>query len=293
MYKECLPVKRPFPAQLLDKTHTQVMGIFNATPDSFYDGGRYPDEADILPRIRQMVEEGADIVDIGAESSRPDAYPITEEEELRRAIPAWEAALTTGIPVSVDTYKAAVARRALQLGAVMINDISALRHDPDMGGVLAEFGCVCVLMHMQGTPKTMQVSPVYRNVVTDIYDFFARRIEAALHSGIAGDRIWIDPGFGFGKTVEHNLKLLRRLDEFQRLGFPILMGTSNKSMIGAVLGTPPDDRLEGTAATVAIGIARGVHCVRVHDVKAMARVARMCDAILGKGNSGDARPDVP
>ena len=284
-YKEYVPVKHAFPTQLLDKTRTRVMGIFNATPDSFFDGGHYREEAEMRTRMRRIMEEGADIVDIGAESSRPDASPVSLEEELRRAIPAWEAALSTGMPVSVDTCKAAVARRALQMGAAMINDISALRHDAEMREVVAEFGCLCVLMHMQGTPKTMQVSPVYKDVVSDVYDFLARRIEFALQGGIAEDRIWIDPGFGFGKTVEHNLELLRRLDIFQGLGCPIVMGTSNKSMIGAVLGAPLDDRQEGTAATVAIGITRGVHCVRVHDVKVMARVVRMCDAVLDKGSA--------
>lgn len=279
-------MKYSFPKRLLDRTRTQVMGIFNATPDSFFDGGRFPDLTSIQTRMAQIQDEGADIVDIGAESSRPDASPVSEEEEIERGVPAWEAALAIGMPVSVDTCKAEVARRALNLGAVMVNDISALRHDTDMRNVIAEFGCLCVLMHMQGTPKTMQVSPVYKNVVTDIYDFLARRSEFALQGGISEDKIWIDPGFGFGKTVEHNLELVRRLDEFQRLGFPVLMGTSNKSMIGAVLGTPPEDRLEGTAATVAIGIVRGVHCLRVHNVKAMVRVARMCDAIMGKGSPG-------
>lgn len=284
--KGCPPVKHSFPKRLLDRTRTQVMGIFNATPDSFFDGGRFPDLTSIQSRMTQIQDEGADIVDIGAESSRPDASPISAEEEIERGVPAWEAALAIGMPVSVDTCKAEVARRALNRGAVMVNDISALRHDPDMRNVIAEYGCLCVLMHMQGTPKTMQVSPVYKDVVTDIYDFLARRSEFALQGGISEDKIWIDPGFGFGKTVEHNLELVRRLDEFQRLGFPVLMGTSNKSMIGAVLGSPPEDRLEGTAATVAIGIVRGVHCLRVHNVKAMVRVARMCDAIMGKGSPG-------
>ncbi len=276
------------PPNLNDRTRTLIMGVFNATPDSFFDGGRFPDEESIRQRIRQMAGEDADILDIGAESSRPNASPVSLEEELRRLAPALEAAQEAKVPFSVDTRKAQAARYALERGAVMINDISALRHDPDMVAVIAEHGCWCVLMHMQGTPKTMQICPAYRDVVAEVYEFLARRIEFAVAGGVREDRVWIDPGFGFGKTVEHNLELLRRLDTFQALGFPILVGTSNKSTIGDILGVPPDDRMEGTAATVAIAITRGVHCVRVHDVKAMLRVARMCDAILGK----DAALDV-
>ncbi len=261
------------------------MGIFNATPDSFYDGGLHTNPEKIQSRIRQLADEGADLLDLGAESSRPGAASVSQDEEIERLAPAFDAALNTGLPVSVDTCKAGVAAYAIQRGAIMINDITALRHDPDMADLIAQTGVMCVLMHMQGTPKTMQNAPRYENVINEVYDFLARRVEFALARNIRENRIWIDPGFGFGKTVEQNLLLLRRLDEFTRLGMPILIGTSNKSMIGAVLDAPPSDRMEGTAATVALGICKGVHCVRVHDVRSMKRIARMCDAVMGKGGN--------
>ncbi len=267
-------------AILEDTTATRVMGILNATPDSFYDGGRYCDPAHAAAHAARMVAEGAHILDVGAESSRPGAEPIGLDEELRRALPAVEAAVATGAPVSIDTWRAATAERALAAGAVMVNDITGLRGDPDMARVIAAAHCFCVIMHMQGAPKTMQNNPVYDDAVADISAFFQERIEYALAKGIPENRIWLDPGFGFGKTVEQNLDLLRRLDAFNALGFPLLVGTSNKSTIGAVLDAPLEERRDGTAATVAIAISKGVHCVRVHDVRAMARAARMSDAIL-------------
>ncbi len=264
-----------------DKTH--IMGILNATPDSFYDGGRYLAPCDAAAHAARLARDGADILDVGAESSRPGAAPISAEEEWRRAQPAVEAAVASGLPVSMDTRRAATARRALDMGAVMINDITGLRGDPEMAAVVADYGCLCVIMHMQGDPQTMQVAPSYGDVVEDIRAFFSERIDFALSRGIREENLWIDPGFGFGKSVEHNLTLLRRLDEFSGFGRPLLLGASNKSTIGLVLDAPPEDRLEGTAATVAIAVCKGVHCVRVHDVKAMARVARMSDAVLRPG----------
>lgn len=260
------------------------MGIFNATPDSFYDGGKYTDRAEAETRIAQMAADGADILDLGAESSRPGSQPISEEEELKRLSSVLDPALATGLPVSVDTWKSGVAAFALGRGAAVVNDITAMRGDPKMGRVTAEHGAICVLMHMQGTPDSMQTAPDYRDVVSEVYDFLARRAEYAHSCGVGEDRIWIDPGFGFGKTLEHNLLLLRNLDHFTKLGFPVLIGPSNKSMIGGVLGLPPEERMEGTAAAVVTGIIKGVHCVRVHDVRTMKRIARMSDAILGKGN---------
>jgi len=263
-----------------DSARTRVMGILNVTPDSFYDGGRYYDSSRALAHAQQLAADGAHVIDVGAESSRPGAEPITLEEELRRALPAVNAAVATGLPVSIDTWRSETARQALSCGAVMVNDITGLRGDDALASVIAEHGCFCVIMHMLGTPKTMQEKPEYRDVVLDIMDFFRERIDYALGKGICADRIWIDPGFGlFGKTVNQNLEILRRLDEFASLGFPVLIGTSNKSTIGAVLGVPLEERGYGTAATVAMAIAKGVHCVRVHDVKAMSQVARMCDAI--------------
>lgn len=265
-----------------DKMDTLIMGIVNVTPDSFYDGGQYFQSDCAIHRMRELVEQGADIIDLGAESSRPGALPISVQEELNRLSKPLEAASALDVPISVDTYKSEVARYALQRGASMINDISALRNDPTLAKVIAENDCYCVLMHMQGTPLTMQHAPHYENVTQEVYDFLAQRVEYAINQGIMESRIWIDPGFGFGKTVSQNLELLRHLDKFLSLGLPILIGTSNKSMIGAVLGVPVEARMEGTAATIAIGILKGVRCVRVHDVKAMKRVARMCDAVLGR-----------
>jgi len=265
---------------LLDGASTKVMGILNVTPDSFFDGGRHFSLEAAALRAQKMADEGAHILDVGAESSRPGASPVSAEEELRRALPAVEAATATGLPVSIDTWRAQTAQQALALGAVMVNDITGLRGDADLATVIAEAGCFCVIMHMLGTPQTMQNNPEYGDIIADISDFFQKRIDYALGKGILQERIWLDPGFCFGKTVEQNLELLRRLDEFQILGFPLLIGTSNKSAIGAILDAPPAERSYGTAATVAIAIHKGVHCIRVHDVKAMSQVARMCDAIV-------------
>ena len=259
---------------------TLVMGIINVTPDSFYDGGRALRPEDALRQAEAMVRDGAGVLDVGAESSRPGAEAIGAEEELERLLPVLEALKPVPAPVSVDTFRAETARRALELGAAMINDISGLRMDPEMAGVVAEAGCPCVVMHMLGTPKTMQEAPRYTDVVDDLCAFFEARLQDLTGQGLREDQIWLDPGFGFGKKVEHNLSLLLRLGEFKRLGRPILIGTSNKSTIGTVLDLPVGERDEGTAATVAIAIAHGADCVRVHNVKAMARVARMSDAIM-------------
>ncbi|HNZ49568.1 MAG TPA: dihydropteroate synthase [Candidatus Hydrogenedentes bacterium] len=261
---------------------TRVMGILNITPDSFYDGGLYHAENAALQHLQELVDQGADIIDIGGESSRPGANLVPADEEKKRIASVLPAAVASGIPVSIDTIHAATARFALEAGACIINDISSFRHDPAMAALAAEHECLCILMHMQGTPKTMQAAPCYKDIISDIIDFFKERIDFALKEGVAEENIWLDPGFGFGKTVAHNLELLRRFEEFQVLGFPLVLGTSNKSTIGTVLNLPPDERLEGTAATVAIGIMKGVHCIRVHDVRAMSRVAKMCDAVLGR-----------
>ena len=250
-------------------------------------GARWPHRGMRAAHARQLVEDGADIIDIGGESSRPGAEPVGQAEELRRVMPVLEMLQPLGIRVSVDTYRAETARQAIARGVAMVNDISALRADPAMAEVVAEAGCECVLMHMKGRPQTMQADPHYDDVVEDICRFFEERIAFAVRSGIAEHALWLDPGFGFGKTVEHNLAILRRLDEFRRFGLPVLVGTSNKSTIGAVLDVPVDERMEGTAATVAIAIANGADAVRLHDVKAMARVAKMADAVLGRGATND------
>lgn len=261
---------------------TAVMGIVNVTPDSLFDGGRYATFERAAAHARELAEAGADIIDIGGESSRPGAEPLTPAEELQRVLPVVRAAASLQTPVSIDTYHASTAEACVAAGAAMVNDITALRGDPEMAGLVASSGVDCVLMHMQGDPKTMQSNPSYTDVVDDIRSFFDERMAYAVAQGISERRIWLDPGFGFGKTVAHNLELLRRLGELAALGRPILAGTSNKSMIGAVLNAPVDDRDAGTAATVAVAIANGARAIRVHNVRMMARVARVTDAIYGK-----------
>ena len=263
---------------------TLVMGVLNATPDSFYGPSTVGSASAAHARAEAFIADGADIIDIGGESSRPGSEPVTADEEQARVYPIIDALRGLGAIVSVDTWRADTARGAVSRGARMINDITALRGDPEMAAVAVESGAYCVLMHMRGLPRTMQDAPVYDDVVDDLRLFFDERIEYAVRAGIPEGRLWLDPGFGFGKTAAHNLELLRRLGEFRSFGLPILVGASNKSTIGAVLGLGVEDRLEGTGATVAI--AHGADVVRVHDVKAMVRVARMCDAILGKTPHG-------
>lgn len=263
---------------------THLVGVLNVTPDSFSDGGAFLDPGAAMEHALQMAAEGADCIDIGGESTRPGAPPISAEEEWARIGPVLTRLVgRCPVPLAVDTTKAAVAARALEAGVAIVNDVSALRFDPALGSVVAEAGAGLILMHMQGTPRTMQERPSYSDVVADVRAFLAERLAAATAAGIPSEAILLDPGIGFGKTVEHNLTLLRHLPELTTLGRPLLVGPSRKSFIGAVLGTPVTDRLEGTAAAVALAIAGGAAAVRVHDVKAMARVARMCDAILGRG----------
>ena len=257
-----------------------VMGVLNVTPDSFSDGGRYLEPGAAVKHALEMVEEGADFIDVGAESSRPGAESVSEAEELRRLIPVVrEVCRQVSIPVSVDTTKAAVAKAAIEAGAAMVNDISACQADPAMEGVVREAGAGLVLMHMQGTPPTMQQAPRYGSVVEEIRDFLRARMQAAVQAGIAADQILLDPGIGFGKNLEHNMTVLARLDALQPLGRPILVGVSRKAFIGEVLGRRTDDRLMGTAAAVAAAVLRGAAVVRVHDVKAMQDVVRMIHAI--------------
>jgi dihydropteroate synthase len=270
-------------------SRTHVMGILNATPDSFSDGGQFAAEDRALAHAREMAAAGADIIDIGGESSRPGALPVTEEEELRRIIPLLErlsAELT--VPLSVDTYKSSVARKALEAGAAVINDISGLRFSPDMAKVAADFGAAVVIMHIKGTPRDMQQNPVYRDVVGEVQAYLEEGIELAVRAGVDREKIMVDPGIGFGKNLEHNLTLLNRLDEFKSLGRPIVLGTSRKKFIGTILDIPvPEQRIDGTAATVALGIERGAAVIRVHDVARMAQVARMTDAIIKSKHSSE------
>jgi dihydropteroate synthase len=259
---------------------TLVMGVLNVTPDSFSDGGHFlsPDRA--FEHAEAMAAEGADLIDIGGESSRPGSEPIPAEEELRRVLPVIErVAQHLNLPVSIDTYKSEVARAALAAGAKIINDITALRHDPKMAEVAGSGRVPVILMHMQGTPKTMQINPAYNSVIDDISLFFRERINAVRDAGIQDDQILLDPGIGFGKTTEQNLEILRSLHRFRDLRRPLLVGPSRKSFIGQVLGLPINERLEGTSAAVAAAVLGGASIVRVHDVKAMVRVVRMADSI--------------
>ena len=251
-----------------------IMGILNVTPDSFSDGGSYVTVEQALRHAKQMHDEGADIIDIGAESSRPGAQSIVDSEELRRLMPVLEAVhAAVPLPISVDTTKAVVARRAIQAGATIINDISALRGDPLMATVAAETGAAVVLMHMQGTPQTMQKSPKYQNVVQEVSAFLCERAQTAIQQGISRTQIILDPGFGFGKLQEHNLRLLASLDLLTDLGFPILVGLSRKQFIGALVQQSVQERGYGTAGAVAVAVLKGAHIIRVHDVRSMRDTA--------------------
>lgn len=253
---------------------TYVMGIINVTPDSFSGDSLGSDVRAIAEQARRFEEEGADFLDVGAESTRPGHMPITVEEELARLMPALEAIVPqVSLPVSVDTYKAAVARRAIQAGAVTINDIWGLKADPEIATVAATTGAPLIIMHNQQTRE-------YHDLLPDIFASLSQSIEVARRAGVSAENIIVDPGIGFGKTADHNLEILRRLNEFKALGYPLLVGTSRKSTIGLVLDLPVDQRVEGTAATVALSIASGADIVRVHDVKQMVRVCRMADAIV-------------
>lgn len=278
--KARLPIRWPGGELRLDHG-TLVMGIVNVTPDSFSGDGIGKNADLAAQQAASFAAAGAHIIDVGGESTRPGSDPVSPEEEMSRVLPAIEAIRQkVPLPISIDTSKASVAAAALEAGAQVVNDVTALRGDPDMARVVAESGAPVVLMHMLGRPKDMQVKPYYRDVITEIYDFLAERIEAAVSAGIQWDRIIVDPGIGFGKRLEDNLEILRRLREFLSLGRPLLIGTSRKSVIAGVLNLPPDQRVEGTAATVACAILNGASIVRVHDVEPMVRVARMTDAIV-------------
>ncbi len=257
------------------------MGILNITPDSFSDGGLFLDGNSAMERALRMEAEGADIIDIGGESTRPGSEPVSLEEELQRTIPVIEALSgRLRIPVSIDTYKSEVARRAIEAGAAIVNDISGLRFDPEMATTLSQYDVALVLMHIKGTPRKMQENPVYTDLFLEITNYLKESINIATENGIAKERIVIDPGIGFGKTPEDNLQIINNLDRLSSLCRPVLVGVSRKSFIGKVLNNaPPSERLEGTAAAVAISVMKGANIVRVHDVKEMARVVRVADAI--------------
>ncbi|HUA44333.1 MAG TPA: dihydropteroate synthase [Solirubrobacteraceae bacterium] len=246
----------------------RIMGVVNVTPDSFSDGGRYLDAGAAIEHGLALEAEGATILDVGGESTRPGAAPVSEAKELQRVIPVIEGLIErgSGARISIDTYKSGVAARALAAGATLVNDVTALRGDPEMAGVVAAAGADCCLMHMLGDPRTMQRDPHYDDVVNDIKAFLAERMAFAARAGIARERILLDPGIGFGKTVAHNLELLRRLDEFLDLGRPVLIGTSRKSFLGRLTGRDVDDRVAATIATCVLAYERGASVFRVHDV---------------------------
>jgi len=262
---------------------TLIMGVLNVTPDSFSDGGRFLEASQAVEQGRRLAEEGADILDIGGESTRPGAKPLPEEEEAGRVIPVIrELSPKLSIPISIDTRKAWVAEKALEAGAEMVNDISALREDKKMAGLVARWKVPVVLMHLRGQPETMQADTHYDNLLEEILQFFRERTAYAAHRGISKDQIILDPGIGFGKSLEadHNLIILKHLQRFKILDQPLLIGTSRKAFIGRILGLPPEEREEGTMASVALAIWNGANIVRVHEVGRMRRVVQVVDAIL-------------
>ena len=261
--------------------HALLMGVLNVTPDSFSDGGQYLDPIKACDRAQQMVEEGAGIIDIGAESSRPGSDPVQEDEEIRRIMPVLkQVGKRLRVPISIDTTKSAVAQQALDLGASVINDISALQDDLRLAQVVANHRAGLILMHRQGSPRTMQQNPQYRDVMDSIHSFLKKQVFVAQQAGIPQDQIILDPGIGFGKTVEHNLTILARIQELSVLGRPILIGPSRKSFIGKVLGVEKEDRKMGTAAAILMTLSQGVRLFRVHDVKEMFQAVRMAEAII-------------
>ena len=263
------------------KRETLVMGIVNVTPDSFSDGGRFFSPEVAISHASKLITQGADIIDIGGESTRPGAELVSETEELKRVIPVIEKVRIDNptILISIDTTKASVAKYAVEAGADIINDVSGLSFDNNMTGTVESLNVPIVIMHMKGNPQNMQLNPKYKDIVNEILDFFKMKIKTAIQSGINRSMIILDPGIGFGKTVEHNFELLSRLNEFNVLELPIMIGPSRKSFIGITLDLPPEDRVEGTAAAVSAGVMNGASIVRVHDVKSMKRVVRIIEKI--------------
>ncbi len=250
----------------------RIMGVVNVTPDSFSDGGLFLDPKAAVAHGLELAAEGADVLDVGGESTRPGAEPVAADEELRRVLPVIEGLTAAGTPaqLSIDTSKLAVAEAAVAAGATYVNDVTAFRAEPEIAGLVADRGVDCCLMHMRGKPRTMQADPAYDDVVSDVKAFLEERLAAAVAAGVAEERLTLDPGIGFGKTLEHNLELLRRLGELVALGRPILVGTSRKSFLGRMTGREVDDRLAGTIATNVLALERGASVFRVHDVAPVA-----------------------
>jgi dihydropteroate synthase len=264
---------------------TKLMGVVNVTPDSFSDGGLFLDPEAAIVHGRGLAQQGADILDVGGESTRPGAEAVSADEERNRVAPVVAGLAAdngAGVLVSIDTSKASVAEAALDAGAEIVNDVTAFRADPELAGLCGERGCGVVLMHMLGTPRTMQENPKYDDVVDDVTAFLAERIEVAMAAGVDEERIWIDPGIGFGKTLEHNLELLRRLGELRELGRPIVIGTSRKSFIGKLTGRDVDRRLGGTIASNVLAVRAGADVIRVHDVLELRQAIAVAEVILGQ-----------
>lgn len=281
------PMEFQLKGQRLGLDRPLLMGIVNVTPDSFFDGGRFCDPQRAVAHALRLVEEGADLLDIGAESTRPGALPVDEQEERRRLVPVVAAvAKAVSVPISVDTSKAEVARAAIDAGAIMVNDVTALRGDSAMVDVVAQAGAGLVLMHMQGTPDTMQHAPRYDDVVGEVAQFLAERIRFAIDHGVAKDRIVVDPGIGFGKTLGHNLDLLANLRVFTELGYPLLVGPSRKGFIGQLTDQSVEERGWGTAGVVALAVEQGANILRVHDVGPMKDVAKVAVAIARRISAG-------
>ncbi len=259
---------------------TYIMGILNVTPDSFYDGKRYNTIENAIDHAIRMAEEGADIIDVGGESTRPGAYPISEKEETKRIIPVIKIlSKKIGLPISVDTYKAKVAEKAIDAGASIINDIGGLQMDKKMAKVADKAKVPVIIMHKKGTPRTMQKYPVRKNLLSEIMSYLKKSVSIAIGAGIDKNKIIIDPGVGFGKTMQQNFQIIKKLCEFKNMGFPILVGTSRKKFIGTVLKAPVQECLYGTLATVAVAAMNGAHIVRVHDVYETVQIVKICDAI--------------
>jgi len=264
----------------LDKrSHTKIMGVLNITPDSFSDGGLYLRPEDAIKRIEEMIGEGAEIIDIGGESSRPGAEPIGEEEELKRVIPVIDAIKKKKVRFSIDTYRSKVAQEALKRGAEFVNDISGMRFDKNMVKVVSDYNARVIIMHMKGTPKNMQRNPVYEDVIDEIMNFFAERIVFCEKNGLKRENIILDPGIGFGKRLEDNLKILKNLIEFRSFGTPVMIGASRKSFIKGITGAPVDERLAGSLAAVSEAFLQGIDYVRVHDVKETKQYLDVISAI--------------
>jgi len=263
-------------------SHTLIMGILNLTPDSFSDGGQFSDKNQATDYALKMIDDGADMIDIGGESTRPGAEPVSLDEELKRTIPIIKSIRQrSDCLISIDTYKSSVAEVALDVGADLVNDISGLTFDEKMIDIVVDRKVPVILMHMKGTPRSMQVDPNYDNVIEEICEFFRRKVKSAKNSGILDNMIILDPGIGFGKRLEDNFEIIRELKQICAMGYPILLGPSRKSFIGASLNLPVEERLEGTLASITAGIMNGANIIRVHDVKETLRAVKIIEKIMG------------